>query len=75
MDMWDWRKTVEDGKVEEARINASIVMVKPDGAELARWELINAWPSKITGPSANATTGEVGIEELTLVHEGYKRVS
>ncbi|MBC8163775.1 MAG: phage tail protein [Roseiflexaceae bacterium] len=75
MDMWAWRKTVEDGQVETARINASIVMVKPDGTEAARWNINNAWPSKITGPTANATTGEVGIEELVIVHESYTRVS
>ena len=27
MDIWDWRKKVEDGKVEEARKNGSIVMM------------------------------------------------
>ena len=35
---------------------------------------MNAWPSKITGPTANATNNEVGIEELEITHEGYERV-
>ena len=74
MDMWKWRKLVEQGKVNEARKNGSIVMFNQEGAEVSRWEFINAWPSKLTGPSANATNNEVGIEELELTIEGYARV-
>jgi phage tail-like protein len=73
MDMWDWRKLVEDGSISSARIHCSIIMHSQDGAPMARWDLTNAWPSKLTGPSANATNNEIGIEELEIVHEGYKR--
>jgi phage tail-like protein len=74
MGMWKWRQLVEEGKVGEARKNGAIVMFSHDSVEVARWEFINAWPSKISGPSVNATNDEVAVEELTLVHEGYKRV-
>jgi len=74
MDMWKWRKLVEDGKVTQARYAVMIKMHAADGSVVARWELTNAWPSKITGPAANATNNEIGVEELVLVHEGYKRV-
>ena len=37
--------------------------------------IVQAWPNKLTGPSANATNNEVGIEELEITHEGYTRVS
>jgi phage tail-like protein len=49
-------------------------MFNQEGQEVSRWEFINAWPSKLTGPSANATNNEVGIEELELTIEGYARV-
>ena len=75
MDMWKWRGQVEDGKVNDARKNGSIVMYSQTGDAVARWDFVNAWPSKITGPAANATNNEVGIEELEITHEGYKRVS
>jgi phage tail-like protein len=75
MDMWTWRKQVEDGKVVDARKNGSIVMYNQQNAEIARWNFVQAWPSKLTGPSANATNNEVGIEELEITHEGYTRVS
>ena len=74
MDMWNWRKQVEDGKVNEARKNGSVVLYSHDGKEIARWNFVNAWPSKISGPNVNAGTNEVAIEELQLTHEGYKRV-
>jgi phage tail-like protein len=74
MDMWEWRKLVEQGKVDEARKNGSIVMFDQSGNENARWDFEAAWPSKITGPDANADNNEVAIEELEITHEGYTRV-
>jgi phage tail-like protein len=74
MDMWDWRGQVEQGKVEDARKNGSITMHNQNGDAVARWDFVSAWPSKITGPTYNATNNEIGIEEMELVHEGYKRV-
>jgi phage tail-like protein len=74
MDMWKWRKQVEEGKVDKARKNGSIVLFSHDGHELARWNFINAWPAKINGPSVNATSNEIAIEELEIAHEGYERV-
>lgn len=74
MDMWEWRKLVEQGKVDEARKNGSIVMFDQSGRENARWDFEAAWPSKITGPDANADSNEVAIEELEITHEGYTRV-
>ena len=73
LDMWGWRKLVEEGKIDEARKNGSIVMFNQSGKEVARWDILRAWPSKLTGPAANAQANEVGIEELELTIEGYTR--
>ncbi len=75
MDMWKWRKLVEQGDIDSARKNGSITMYNQQGTAIARWNFTNAWPSKLTGPSANAGNNEVAIEELELTHEGYERVS
>jgi phage tail-like protein len=74
MDMWEWRKQVEEGDVDGARKNGSIVMFNQAGDEIARWDFFNAWPSKISGPTANAESNEIGVEELTITHEKYERV-
>ncbi|MCP4540910.1 MAG: phage tail protein [Chloroflexi bacterium] len=72
--IWVWRQEIEQGKVEEARQNCSIIMFDRNYEEIARWSLLNAWPSKITGPSLKSDKGnEVGVEELTITHEGIKR--
>jgi phage tail-like protein len=73
MDLWKWRQQVEEGKIDDARKNGSIVMFSQDGKEVARWDFVNAWPSKLSGPTANAGANEPAIEELTITHEGYTR--
>lgn len=75
MDFYDWRKSVEQGKVEEARKDGSVVMFTQDHVEVARWNFTKGWPSKISGPSVKADGNDVGVEELTIVHEGIKRVT
>ena len=47
--LWDWRKKVIDGKVE--RKNGSIVLMDEAGDEKLRWNFVNAWPTKWTGPT------------------------
>jgi phage tail-like protein len=66
--LWDWRKKAMDGSVE--RKNGSIVLMDETGAEKLRWNFREAWPTKWTGPSLNATGSEVAIETLELAHEG-----
>jgi phage tail-like protein len=74
MDMWKWRKLVEEGKVVDARANGSITMYDTTGQPVARWNLINCWPSKLSGPAGKADGNEVAVQELVLTHEGYERV-
>ena len=73
MNIWKWRKQVEDGQVESARRNGSVVLYDQSNKEVARWNFKEAWPSKVTGPQLNAQGNEIAIEELTLVHEGIVR--
>ncbi len=75
MDLWNWRRQVEEGKVKDARKNGSIVMFDRELKEVARWNFVNAWPSKITGPSPKSDSNEIGIEELTIVHEHIERAN
>jgi phage tail-like protein len=74
MDIWKWRKKVEDGDVDDARHNGSIMMYDQHLNVVARWNFDNAWPVKISGPQPKADSNEIGIEELTLAHEYIERV-
>ncbi|MCP4341405.1 MAG: phage tail protein [Desulfobulbaceae bacterium] len=71
-ELWKWRKTAIDGKVE--RKNGSIILLDDAGDEQVRWDFKDAWPTKWTGPSFNATGNEVAIEALELTHEGVEKV-
>jgi phage tail-like protein len=75
MDIWDWRKQVEDGDVEGARRDGSIVMHDQHLKPVARWNFERAWPLKVSGPSPKADSNEIGVEELTICHEYITRVS
>jgi len=75
MELWNWRKQVEQGKVDEARKNGSVVLYDQANKEIARWNFKDGWPSKLSGPQVKADGNEVAIEELTITHEGMERVS
>lgn len=75
MDIWTWRKMVEDGNVQAARHDGSIVMFDQTLTEVARWNFENAWPLKVTGPQPKADSNEIGVEELTIAHEFIERVN
>ena len=71
-EMWDWLKTVKDGKVE--RRTLSIIMLGPDRITPAmQWELLACWPNRFTGISFNAMGNSTAIESLTLCYEELKR--
>src|SRR5438874_7263827 len=58
--LWDWRNDVALGK--GTRHDISIVLRDDVGTEKIRWNLKNAFPTKWTGPSFDATADAVGIE-------------
>lgn len=68
--LWDWRKTVMDGKTQ--RKSGSITLLNEARQEALRWNFREGWPCKLQGPSLNATTNEVAIETLEICHEGLE---
>ena len=73
LDFYDWRKQVEQGKIDSARLDGTIIMYDNTFKAVAEWSFSKGWPSKISGPSLSADGNAVGIEELTIVHEGIER--
>jgi phage tail-like protein len=69
MDVWKWRKAVEDGDVDKNRHDGSITMYDQQLKPVAIWNFYKAWPSKVTGPQPKADSNQIGIEEMTIVHE------
>lgn len=69
-ELWEWHDKLQNG--ETKRRNVSIILADDKGEEKMRWNLENCWPTTWTGPEFNATSDEVVIESLELVHEGVK---
>ena len=67
-DWWDWRTQTTEGTLE--RKNLSVILLSDTAEEAIRWNLRDAWPTKWTGISLNATGNEVAVETLELAHEG-----
>jgi phage tail-like protein len=75
MDLWEWRKQVEDAQTEEARRNFIITLLDEELRSVAAWSFANGWPSKIEAlETADQSTQEQAIESLTLTHEGMQRM-
>ena len=68
--LWDWRNEVATGKLTRRTI--SIILYDNERNEKVRWNILNAWPTKWSGPSFDATSDAIGIETLELAHEGIE---
>ena len=74
LDLYKWRKKVEEGQIEQARVDGSIVIYDPTLAEVGRYNFTRGWPAKWKGGDLNATANQVVIEEIEIAHEGLVRV-
>ncbi len=73
MELYNWRKLVEDGKTDEYRRNMAIILMNEKAEQVGRWEFSDAWPTKYNAPTLNAGGSEIAIESIEIVHEGMKK--
>lgn len=71
--LWDWRKKVEDGDIDGARRDGSIVVKDSQNKEVARWNFVAGWPCKWTGAELDAGSNEIATESVVIAHEGLER--
>ncbi|MCG1054785.1 phage tail protein [Mycetohabitans sp. B5] len=63
--LYDWMSSISLNRVEKKDI--SISLTDESGKELlVTWNVSNAFPTKLTAPSLDATSNEVAFEELSL---------
>ncbi|MEA2339773.1 MAG: hypothetical protein QOE82_3780 [Thermoanaerobaculia bacterium] len=67
LSLWQWRLKVMEGNIE--RRNVAISLRNEAGQVVLIWRFFEAWPSKWVGPTMNAKTSEIAIEQLDFVHE------
>ena len=70
--LWNWRKLVLDGKLDEARKDCTVTMLDYEGQPVVTYSIVNAWPKKYTGGGLKADSNEVAVEGITLCHEGFE---
>jgi len=70
----DWYQQIVDGKISEARKNISVIAFDERGEEAARWNFVEAWPTKYDPADMNAKGNDIAIETLEVAHEGMVRV-
>ena len=66
--LWNWYYNTTLGAIQ--RRNGTIMLLDPRQIPVMWWNFRNALPVRWTGPTFNAASDEVGVEELELVHEG-----
>ncbi|HYR11132.1 MAG TPA: phage tail protein [Longimicrobium sp.] len=72
-ELFDWHRRIVDGTIE--RKNLAIVVIDEGGSDKARFEVVEAWPTKYDPMDLNAKGNDVAIETLELVNEGVKRTA
>jgi phage tail-like protein len=72
-ELFDWHRRIVDGTIE--RKNLAIVVIDEGGKDKARFEVVEAWPTKYDPMDLNAKGNDVAIETLELVNEGVKRTA
>lgn len=70
--LWQWRKKVRDADVggndlwAGVKANVRIELQDEKHEAIMTWLLVDAWPCKLSGPTLNARTNEIAIEQLEL---------
>lgn len=68
-----WRDLVESGNYTAARKNASLIIYDSSLTAIARWQLHDAWPSKLEALAD--PEGGLFVEKITLAVERMLRVT
>lgn len=74
LDLYNWRKLVEEKGALPARKNVSIILIDEGGDDKARWDIKEVWPIKYQASELSAKGNDILVETLELVHEGILRV-
>jgi phage tail-like protein len=68
--LWKWLQDIIRGVRPVPRFDGTIDVMDVGDSVVATWHFRRGLPARIRGPTLNAQTGEVGIEELHIAHEG-----
>lgn len=67
-EFYAWWNSVSLNTIE--RRDITISLLNENHEPVVVWKVKNAWPTKVTSTDLNASSNEVSVETLVLVHEG-----
>ncbi|MCG8573693.1 MAG: phage tail protein [Flavobacteriales bacterium] len=67
-EFYQWLTTIKLNDVE--RRDITISLLNEDHDPVVTWNVKDAWPCKVQGPSLKSTGNEVAVESIELCHEG-----
>jgi len=70
-DLWNWHYSFVQGKGK--RRNGVIALLNSLHIPIKVWYFERGLPVRWTGPSLNASTSQVAVEELEIAHEGLRQ--
>lgn len=66
--MWNWLNGVKLNTIQREIVTISLL--DETGSPAQTWELVNAWPKKVSVDSFKSDGNAVAIEILVIAHEG-----
>ena len=66
---WTWMKTVQEGKIDQARKDGSIILFDYARGEVTRFNFFNGWPSHVEIGKLSAGADQVLLESVTITIE------
>lgn len=71
-ELWDWLTSMVSGGGVR-RYNGEIALLNPSLTYAhMTWTFERGLPMKVLGPTLNAKTGDIAVEELHIAHEGLR---
>jgi phage tail-like protein len=70
-ELWQWHQDVVRGQFE--RKNGSVILTDSSGADKWRWNFVQAYPVKWSGPDFKADGNTVAFESVELAHNGINK--
>ncbi|MFC8662309.1 phage tail protein [Streptomyces sp. NPDC057199] len=71
--LWEWLRNMTTGGRAVSRYDGNVEVLDPSNQRVvARWKFVRGLPLKVSGPTLNARTGEIAVEELHIAHEGLR---
>jgi phage tail-like protein len=68
--LWEWRKEARDGSGAFPPLRDVTIQLQNEVHEnVLKWTLTNAWCTKLTGPTLNATSNEIAVETMELAYD------